>query len=176
MMSAAEFAKYNPSVHFVVCGTGMSHDNPALSGLISDHMKEWDNVDTNLHLLGIVPNMPPIYAAADIATLTSSFGEAAPLCLLEGMASGVIPVTTDVGDSARIVRNPDLVTSDDPVDIAQTWAKVYESREFLQHQITNRRAELSSERTFDKYHKIIEKALNGDAIEDEPEVPMETIA
>lgn len=65
--------------------------------------------------------MPAVYAAADVVALTSVFGEAAPLCLIEGMMCGAVPVTTDVGDSADIVTGHGFVTPPDPGAIALAW-------------------------------------------------------
>lgn len=156
VQSAALFARARPDAHFVMCGAGMTEQNTALTELLTDHLGE----QANVHLMGIRPDMPRFYAATDIVALTSSFGEAAPLCLLEGMACGAIPVTTNVGDSAAIVRNPDLVTTNEPDNIAMTWAMAYESREFLQHQILSHRHKLSSERTFDGYHRLITRVAD----------------
>ncbi|MBO0842675.1 MAG: glycosyltransferase, partial [Nocardioides sp.] len=84
--AAARFVAEHPSTHLVMCGAGMTPDNPALAELIAEEMGWWANLGTNLHALGIQSQMAPLYNAADLITLTSAFGEAAPLCLLEGMA------------------------------------------------------------------------------------------
>jgi len=168
--SATLFARQRPDAHFVMCGAGMTSENKALTNLLAEHMGMTDNV----HLMGIRRDMPRFYAATDIVALTSAFGEASPLCLLEGMASGAVPVTTNVGDSATIVRNPDLVTTDEPENIAATWEMAFESRVFLQHQIHSRRQKLSHERSFDQYSQLIMRALTkSDAV---PAEPIEALA
>jgi glycosyltransferase involved in cell wall biosynthesis len=66
--------------------------------------------------------MESVYAAADVVSLTSASGEAAPLCLIEGMMCGAVPVATDVGDCAAIVGGHGIVTPPDPEAIALAWA------------------------------------------------------
>jgi glycosyltransferase involved in cell wall biosynthesis len=67
--------------------------------------------------------METVYAAADVVSLTSSSGEAAPLCLIEGMMCGAVPVATDVGDSASIVTGHGFLTPPDPDTIALAWSE-----------------------------------------------------
>ncbi len=57
----------------------------------------------NLRRLGVREDIERIYAACDIVCLCSAFGEGFPNVLVEGMAAGLAPVATDVGDCARIV-------------------------------------------------------------------------
>ena len=57
----------------------------------------------NLRRLGVREDIERIYAACDIVCLCSSFGEGFPNVLVEGMAAGLAPVATDVGDCARII-------------------------------------------------------------------------
>lgn len=95
--AAAVFRRLHPDAHFVLCGAGMTWDNPALADLLSRELGSWDGLSRQVHPLGIQTTMAPLYGAADVVALTSAFGEAAPLCLLEGMAAGAVPVTTDVG-------------------------------------------------------------------------------
>lgn len=57
----------------------------------------------NLRRLGVRQDIERIYAACDIVCLCSAFGEGFPNVLVEGMAAGLAPIATDVGDCARIV-------------------------------------------------------------------------
>ena len=57
----------------------------------------------NLRRLGVREDIERIYAACDIVCLCSAFGEGFPNVLVEGMAAGLAPVATDVGDCARIL-------------------------------------------------------------------------
>lgn len=58
---------------------------------------------SNLRRLGVREDIERIYAGCDIVCVCSAFGEGFPNVLVEGMAVGLAPVVTDVGDCARIV-------------------------------------------------------------------------
>ena len=103
----------------------MTRDNDAFRALLEE---SGIDASTNLHALGIRDDMPAIYQIADIVALTSAFGEASPLCLLEGAASGATPVTTDVGDSAVTVQGIGFVTTHDAENIAATWEVALDQR------------------------------------------------
>lgn len=165
--SMSLFAEMRPDAHFVLCGAGMTEKNSVLRQVLKDNLSNWGQARKNAHLMGIRSDMHKFFAATDIVTLTSSYGEAAPLCLLEGMACGAIPVTTDVGDSAIIVRNPDLVTTDQPDDIAAKWQMAYESRDFLSRQVLSSRPMLSNTISFDAYSKLIVGTKPEDILFDE---------
>jgi glycosyltransferase involved in cell wall biosynthesis len=53
--------------------------------------------------LGVQSNTERYYAAADVVASSSAFGEGFSNALAEGMSAGLVPVTTNVGDAARIV-------------------------------------------------------------------------
>jgi len=57
----------------------------------------------NLRRLGVREDIERIYAGCDVVCLSSAFGEGFPNVLVEGMATGLAPIATDVGDCARIV-------------------------------------------------------------------------
>jgi len=111
--------------HIIVCGAGMTQDNKALMDLINTNP-----VEAKVHLLGIQNKMADLYCAADIVALTSTT-EAYPLCLIEGMACGAIPVATDVGDCKYIVGECGYITSRESKDIAACWEKALINRHEL---------------------------------------------
>lgn len=146
----------NPDTHFIMCGTGMRADNDAFQSLLDENLTAQQQ--THVHALGITLEMERIYNATDIVALTSSFGEAAPLCLLEGMACGAVPVSTSVGDTALMVGNPDLMTTLDPRDIAETWTRVLSNLMSHRNLIQQRRSSLSEEHMVNKYAQLIQSS------------------
>lgn len=147
LRAAAHFLRAEPRAHLIMCGAGME---PANLGRLLRGLPP-----RQVHPLGIRRDMPGLYNAADLIALTSAYGEAAPLCLLEGMASGAVPVTTDVGDAARMVGDPRLVTSRDPRQIAQAWLAALGAREEHLDRILRHRQRLSEQRCFDAYARMI---------------------
>ncbi len=57
----------------------------------------------NLKRLGTRTDVPRLLTACDIIVSTSAFGEGFSNALAEGMATGLVPIATDVGDSRLIV-------------------------------------------------------------------------
>jgi len=156
--SASLFVQRYPGAHLVLCGAGMSADNAELAALLGTQLHRWDGLDSQVHLLGIQPTMAPLYNAADLVALTSGYGEAAPLSLLEGMACGAVPVTTDVGDVAAIVGDPRLVAERDPACLSEAWAAAFEQREEHAERILRHRQRLNEQRCFDAYAALITAA------------------
>jgi glycosyltransferase involved in cell wall biosynthesis len=152
LRSAALLSQQRPETHFLVCGAGMTMENEAFRTLLEE---SGVRSTTNLHALGLRDDMPAIYQVADIVALTSAFGEASPLCLLEGAASGATPVTTDVGDSAVTVRDIGFVTTHDPVDIAATWDDALNRRPELRDRCLAVRARFSRERMIAEYAVVV---------------------
>lgn len=156
--TARRFVVEHPDAHLVMCGAGMTRGNAALEELLSSELGHWPGLERQVHALGIQSQMAPLYNAADLVTLTSAYGEAAPLCLLEGMASGAVPVTTDVGDAARLVGDPRLVADSDPDALATAWCEAYAHRGEHSERIVRQRQRLSEQRCFDAYAGLIRDA------------------
>ncbi|MGX5772474.1 glycosyltransferase [Microbacterium trichothecenolyticum] len=152
LRATARLSARRPDAHFVMCGAGMRPDNAAFASLMTDAAVPADRV----HALGIRGDMPDLYRIADIVALTSAFGEASPLCLLEGAASGATPVTTDVGDAASSVAGFGLVTPREPHAIAAVWESVLSERGRLREAALAARAGLSRGRMIDEYRAAIE--------------------
>jgi glycosyltransferase involved in cell wall biosynthesis len=155
LRSAASFVRVRPDAHVILCGAGMSPDNAVLTALVADILRGWRAADSHVHLLGIREDMPRLYNAADLVALSSAFGEAAPLSLLEGMACGAVPVTTRVGDAAQIVADHRLVVEREPRGMAEAWLAAFEQREEHVERIHLHRQRLSDQRCFDAYAALI---------------------
>jgi len=150
LRAARLFLREHPDAHFLLCGAGMTPENPALAHLVRHRLAD------RVHALGIQRRMAPVYNACDLVALTSAYGEAAPLCLLEGMAAGAVPVTTDVGDAALLVADPRLVTGHHPARVAAAWAGAYAERDEHRTRIARHRQRLSEQRCFDGYAALID--------------------
>ena len=118
----------------------------------------------SLHALGLREDMPELYRIADVVALTSAFGEASPLCLVEGAASGAIPVTTDVGDARRVVEGFGLVAARDAGAIAAAWDDALSRRRLLRSAALSARGRLDRRRMIDDYRGAIEELLLSDAL------------
>jgi len=156
LRSAALLSQQRPETHFLVCGAGMTLENDAFRTLVDE---SGVSGATNLHALGLRDDMPAIYQIADIVALTSAFGEASPLCLLEGAASGATPVTTDVGDSALTVNGIGFVTTHDPASIASTWDDVLDRRPELRRHSLAARDRFGRQRMIAEYADVVSGLL-----------------
>jgi len=161
LRAVARHAAARPGAHYVVCGSGMTRDNPAFRALVAD---SGVGSEVALHALGLREDMPELYRIADVVALTSAFGEASPLCLAEGAASGATPVTTDVGDAARVVAGIGLVTPRDADLIAAAWDDALDRRGALRAAAIAARPRLDRRRMVRDYRGVIEGLLLRDAL------------
>jgi glycosyltransferase involved in cell wall biosynthesis len=117
VQAAARLRSDLPEVHFLLCGEGVTADNPRLGEWISTA-----GIGDRCHLMGHREDMPRLTAALDIATTASAYGEGFPNVIGEAMACGVPCVATDVGDSAQIVDDTGrIVPPRDPSALAEAW-------------------------------------------------------
>jgi glycosyltransferase involved in cell wall biosynthesis len=122
LAAAADLRRSHPQVRFLLCGLGLSGDNDAIMSPIRQLGLEKD-----VSLLGLRLDLPRIYNALDILTLSSSFGEGFPNVIVEAMATGVPCVVTDVGDSRIIVGETGVtVPRHDPAALARGWRSLLE--------------------------------------------------
>lgn len=156
LRAVAVHAERHPGTHYLLCGAGMAWDNPALRALAAE-----SGVPSGapIHALGIRQDMPSIYQIADIVALTSAFGEASPLCLIEGAACGATPVTTRVGDSASVVEGFGVVVQADASAIADAWAEVLRDRRAWRTRALAARPRLDRKRMLDDYRVVTETLL-----------------
>lgn len=157
LRSIADHSRRRPDTHYIMCGAGMTPSNAAFAALVED---SGVGTSTHLHALGIRDDMPSIYQIADIVALTSAFGEASPLCLLEGAACGATPVTTSVGDSARLVDGFGVVTPHDPERISAAWESVLDDREEFRARALAARPRLGRDRMISEYRSAVNGLLH----------------
>lgn len=97
---------------------------PQLYGLLVGRGTQALALPRNVRALGLRDDVARLHAAADIIVSSSAFGEGFSNAIAEGMASGLVPVVTDVGDSARIVgESGQVVEPGDPEALARAIAK-----------------------------------------------------
>lgn len=97
--------------------------HPALRGLLLGAGTETLALPANATALGRRDDVADILVAADAIVSCSAFGEGFSNALAEGMAAGLPPIATDVGD-ARLVVGPTgrIVPPRDPVALAAAMA------------------------------------------------------
>jgi glycosyltransferase involved in cell wall biosynthesis len=115
--AAAIAATKSPDLRFVCVGDG----NP-------DFVRELKKLTNGTWLQEIIiwagarRDMPDVFSAFDIATLTSSYGEGFPNTIGEAMACGRRCVVTDVGDAAKVVGTTGrIVQVGDAEGLADAW-------------------------------------------------------
>lgn len=112
-----------PDAHFVLAGHDVDPTNRELDELVR-------RFGGRFRLLGERTDTPAVLAALDLAVLSSAYGEAAPMVLLEALACGVPCVATDLGDCADIVGSNGIVVAPrDPRALAAAMATVIAGRD-----------------------------------------------
>lgn len=151
LRALARHIQRQPGAHYLLCGAGMTWESDAFCALAADSgVRPADNV----HALGIRRDMPSIYQIADIVALTSAFGEASPLCLIEGAACGATPVTTDVGDAAAQIAGFGVITPADADAIAEAWSAVLGQRSAHRRRALAARPLLGRDRMLGAYSDV----------------------
>ena len=142
-------SKY-PSIHFVLCGSGVDNSNQKLVELINLF-----ELSSNIHLLGYISDMSDLYSSLDVLSITSSYGESFPLTICEAMACKLPIVTTDVGAASYIINNKDMIVPiNEPILLAEIWEKII----LLDQKSRNEIGEKSRSRIKELFDiKIIEK-------------------
>ncbi|MET9380425.1 glycosyltransferase [Streptomyces sp. NPDC002928] len=157
LRAARAWLRSEPDGHVLMCGAGMTSANPALAADIGAAFEGERPPAGRFHLLGVRRDMEVVYAGADVVALTSSWGEAAPLCLIEGMMCGAVPVATDVGDSAAIVTGHGIVTPPDPEAVARAWSDAVTGRTALAPALARSRERFSRTRMIASYAELIDR-------------------
>jgi glycosyltransferase involved in cell wall biosynthesis len=117
--AARVLLQWMPTIHFLLCGEGVTPENRQLASWISE-----EGLGGQAHLLGRRTDMPRLLASLDVA-VSSSRGEAFPNIVGEAMACGVPCAVTDVGDSSLIVGKTGLVVPmGEPEALARAMEKL----------------------------------------------------
>ncbi|RWZ59582.1 glycosyltransferase [Labedella populi] len=156
LRALAVHAARRQDAHYVLCGAGMTWANDAFRALAAESGVA---PSSRVHALGIRDDMPSLFQIADVVALTSAFGEASPLCLVEGAACGATPVTTDVGDAARRIEGIGVVTTHDESDVAAAWDAVLARRPELREAAIEARAGFGRDRMIEDYRTVVEDLL-----------------
>lgn len=155
LRAAREYLDRAPDGVVVACGAGMSRSNPLLRKELRAVFGDDRGLLSRLRLLGVRPDVESVYRAADVVTLTSAVGEAAPLALIEGMLCGAVPVTTDVGDCASIVDGRGIVVPPEAAAIADGWLEAVARREEYLTGVAGDVRRFSHRRMVRSYREII---------------------
>jgi glycosyltransferase involved in cell wall biosynthesis len=131
ILAASKLNKEMPEVEYLLIGSGVTAENEVLVSEIMDV-----GMTNKIHLLGYRDDMPKIYAALNVATITSVYGEAFPLVVGEAMACEVPCVVTDVGDSTFIIGDTGIaVPPGKPDEIANAWMKLLKMDSIEKHKL-----------------------------------------
>ncbi len=150
------YLEEEPGATILMCGAGMVADNPRLLADLQTTFADRPDLLRRVKPLGIRRDMERIYAAADVIALTSRYGETQPLCLMEGLACGAVPVTTDVGDSTTIVgEGRGIVTSREAAEIASAWQQAYDNRAYHRAAMSASRHHFDSQVMVAAYGQLI---------------------
>jgi glycosyltransferase involved in cell wall biosynthesis len=115
--AAARLAATREDVRFVLAGSGIESANRALAEAIAER-----GLGNHVRLLGERTDMAALYAALDIASLTSALGEGFPNVVGEAMACGVPCAATDNGDTGEIIGKTGIVVpTRNPEALAAAW-------------------------------------------------------
>jgi glycosyltransferase involved in cell wall biosynthesis len=120
--AAATLAAARPGICFVLLGPGIEPSNRSLVKAIGKR-----GLSDRIRLLGERNDMAEVYAALDIATLSSACGEGFPNVLGEAMACGLPCVATDIGDASELLGQTGIVVPPrDPHALAVAWRVLIE--------------------------------------------------
>lgn len=122
-----------------------------LAGFGTDRIKDKNGLIT----LGSHKNINYVYSACDIIISCSAFGEGFSNALAEGMASELIPIATDVGDSSHIVGDVGKIIS--PNSSKELYEAIRETLK-LSEIIFKKKKKLAKKRIIENFpkHKMID--------------------
>lgn len=116
---AIHVARVDPMKDHQTCIAALAK-TPSVTGILVGAGTEHLAVPANVRALGARREMEQLYAAADLVVSSSAFGEGFSNALAEGMSAGLVPIATDVGDSATVIGDTGrVVAAGDPCALAE---------------------------------------------------------
>ncbi|MCF8127342.1 MAG: glycosyltransferase, partial [Deltaproteobacteria bacterium] len=120
LRAASLVAKQRSNVRFLLVGRDVDTPSSGLAGMI-DAL----GLKGRVMCLDEHSDVVPFYAALDIASLSSAYGEGFPNVIGEAMACCVPCVATDVGDCRRLVGNTGIIVpAKDSRALKKGWEKL----------------------------------------------------
>lgn len=154
LRSVFDYQRISRRGKIVVAGAGLDYDSQQFASMV----QEQDIDMSRLIALGLYDNLPDLYNAADILTLTSE-SESRPLCISEAQATGLPVVATDAGDVAQMIDAYGLVVHRDPLALASAWKYALQNRDSMSFPAT-KREQLGQKRMVDEYRAMIAHILS----------------
>ena len=112
-----------PDVHFLIVGDGVEKENlKKITGRLQ--------IESNIHFLGTVENVPQVVSIFDVAVMSSDF-DTFSNSILEYMAMSKPVVATNVGSFFEVVRqdvNGYLLQPGDPEGLAESVLKLLDDK------------------------------------------------
>ena len=133
----------------------MTSSNAELQAWLDRH-----DLSERTHLLGERTDMPPLYRALDVVVCSSDF-EGMSNSVLEALASGVPCVSTDVGDSARVLLPECVVPVGDASALATAIMRVLDDASLSERAATYGRARVCELYALERLASATLEALQG---------------
>jgi glycosyltransferase involved in cell wall biosynthesis len=157
--AAALVQKHNTSVSFVLAGKNVDAQNEDLKRKITEL-----NIQ-HIQLLGERNDINKILSATDVLVVSSAYGEAFPMIILEAMSCATLCVSTDIGDAAEIIGDAGkIIPAKNPSELAEAVASIIAldepQRKKMQENARQKiLANYSLQHIADAYEKLYEKYL-----------------
>jgi len=155
-----------PMAKFIFCGHRMDAHNRSLVRQLHEH-----GIKDSSILLGQRDDMRAVYNLLDVLVFPSYFKEGQSCCLIEAMSCGVLCVSSDTGDAAKVVGKAGIVLRENtPDSIAEACLRLIrmepQEKSKLQRECRSRIEDIFDLETFiAKYDTILSQQFEkGDVV------------